>query len=483
MAGEARTPTEAAPTDAGGRCTRSSRAAGASSVAEMLLCMPGADVVECIHIKPGRGGVVARNAVLSSRADAGSLRSKLGRKARTAVLLPKAAYLIKVLTVPEMRGEDGAAMLALEIEADLPAEFGPFEFSYRPVGEAEGGLRTYEAYIARRQVIDDRLETLAEYGLDAEMIIPSAAIWHAALIGAGDTDLLVARAGVGTEAELARVQGNGCVSVRSISPPADIGPDVVSREVSECIRAALSDRPREGRPLVAGWVGPTRPAALTGVPVRFEDMTALFGLTGETGEQTPVTPLLAIAAWSLAGVTDAVTPETANLMPRSVRLNRLRRGVYRHAVIGAVAIVLGLAALFGAIEVLQRRYEARSRELGGQIAAIKSRGEAIGSRIVQLNAVRDTQVTQNDLYDTITGLCDATPPGVSFNQVELSEDGDISLRGQAESVSQPVLLPELLVAQRMFDKALLKSVGQRSANAGSSTQFVLKCRLRREGAR
>ena len=100
-------------------------------------------------------------------------------------------------------------------------------------------------------------------------------------------------------------------------------------------------------------------------------------------------------------------------------------------------------------------------------------------RIEQLRAVRAARSTDRDFYRVLSGLYEATPEGVSYSQVNLGAEGGLHLRGQAESLAMPFLLPERLEAQEAFEQVLLQDAGQVKKAGGSVTEFRIDCRLSR----
>jgi hypothetical protein len=156
------------------------------------------------------------------------------------------------------------------------------------------------------------------------------------------------------------------------------------------------------------------------------------------------------------------------------------RMVYRTLAVAAAALLVGIVLLYAALQIAIYRYRGVNEDQAARIGRIKTEGEAVGWQIAQLEAVRSLRASSGDLLDVIAGLTEGTPREISYSDVELLESGDIRLRGQAESVSLPFLLPESLEKQPQFKRVVLQSVGQKHQGAGSVSEFRMDCELSRK---
>jgi hypothetical protein len=142
-------------------------------------------------------------------------------------------------------------------------------------------------------------------------------------------------------------------------------------------------------------------------------------------------------------------------------------------------LVVALAGLLASLQIATSRYQRIKTELVGQVDVISSQGQSVGQRIEQLETVRSLRARRHDMAAVLGGLLDATPPGVTYSQLDLDREGLLRLRGQAESLSLPFLLPEKLSEQPMFESVLLQDAAQVKKAGGSVVEFRLEAKLRR----
>lgn len=393
----------------------------------------------------------------------GQTAPKSWQRARIALLLPRRDYLVKTLETPDVSVEEAGMMLPLEVEAQLPPDYGAIEVAYRKLASRAGKVR-WEVYVARREVIEGKLAQLQRLGLNPEVVVPSAVTWMGVLKAMPEADLIVA-ASPGL-AEAASLDPTGSMLVRALEEEPEGGPSTSG--VVEFVRSLSATT---GRQLVrVGWVGPVPRPAL--------DRMAEFIQWPRESDGEPCEPLLELAA---SGVRE-LTPETllsANLMPAAALRRRARLGLCRRAAVSIGLLAASLLLVWGAIQLRCERYRSVIAELDQKVAHIKSEGEIAGRRVSQMLAVRSALDSSRDFYDVIEGLVKGTPEGITYNQVELLPTGALMLRGQAKSVSLPFLLPEQLQRQATFDQVVLQSAGQKSQDSGSVTEFRLECRLKR----
>jgi hypothetical protein len=388
---------------------------------------------------------------------------KSRHRARIALLLPRRDYLLKTLETPEVSLEEAGTMLPLEVEAQLPPDYGAVEVAHRRL-KSQAGKARWEVYIARKEVIEGQLALLQRLGLRPEFVVPSAVTWAGALKAMPEVDLIVA-AGPGL-AEAASTGPAGAMLVRALEEEPAGGPS--TSEVVEFVRSLSASLGRQ--PIRVGWVGP--------VPQPNLDRMAEFIQRPRQGAEESREPLLELAA-SGVGELEQQTLSSANLMPAAALQHRARMGLCRHAAVSMGFLAASMLLVWAAIQLRCERYRGVIAELDRNVAHIKGEGEIAGRRVSQMLAVRAALDSSRDFYNVIEGLLKATPEGVTYNQVELLPSGELLLRGQAQSVSLPFLLPEQLQRQATFDQVVLQSAGQKSRGSGSVTEFHLECRLKR----
>lgn len=238
--------------------------------------------------------------------------------------------------------------------------------------------------------------------------------------------------------------------------------------------------PRDAaRPLVVGWLGSSCPTHPANGRVVFRNMNEQLGqITGDLGTLESC-PLLCAGAESLICSRQEQWIQTSNIAPREIIVRRQQRALYRNMAVGAGAMVLAVVLIHMAFKIGTIRCRNINSRLSGETALIKTEGEAVGWRIQQLEAIRAARATHGDFHDILAGLYGATPEGVTYSYVELAENGRICLRGQADSLSLPFLLPERLERELLFENAALRDAGQTARGTGSVTEFRVDCNLRR----
>ena len=394
-------------------------------------------------------------------------------------ILPKSHYLVKVLEIPNVSADQVAKILSLECEAALPSGFGSAESSYHPLPGRDDRRRRYEVYVSRRQLLKGYLNSLAELGIYPKLVLPSAVIWRRVLARSAEVDLLVASSNGNAQAEVASLGADGTISIRTFEASGNSGLFSINHGVIDCIRSILNHTRCDSSPVKIGWIGKACPSLTANGRAVLEDMTQRFLPSfQDTDDEKTTEPLACMAASSLLGTNDQEMLATANLLPREIVLRRSQRSVYKQLALGVVSVLLGIVLLYAALKIGSFRYDRLNVELSDRIMLIKTEGEMAGRRVTQLRAIHAALATNNRFYDVILGLYNATPKGVTYSHIELAESGQLQIRGQAESVSQPFLLPEKLGSQPMFDQVVLRSVGQERKGSGSVTRFRLKCSVR-----
>jgi hypothetical protein len=432
-----------------------------------------------VYLNRANSHIESQQLIATTAKETSTFVETLGKKCFTVGLLPKSKYFAKVLEVPNVQSQELPTMLALEAEALFPPDFGPIEISYRRLPSLRESYQKYEVYIARRNELGEYVSILQRLGINVDFILPSAVIW-ANLFDAGDVpDLFVASAG-SDQLEAAASYRDRAVAVRTIE--AGQGLD---RSLVEFIRPFLDPAVPEAAPLVIGWIGTHHPIYLENRRVVFKEMNHLLPGVSETRKNDPEqNALLHVSAVALLKLGPDVAAGTANMLPRDIVLRKEKRLLYRSLAVTAASIVCTLFLVFLALKIAGARYDATSRELAGKIAAIKTEGDAVGRRIEQLKAIRAARVTRSDFYSVLAGLYEATPieplEVVTYSQVQLDEDGGLSLHGQAKSLSWPFLLPERLEKEAAFEEVLLKDAGQSKRGEGSIAEFRIDGKLKRQ---
>jgi len=442
--------------------------AGASRQA-VAVCQPRGEGLSAVWVRPTNGGFR-----VESREWSAPLTGQQGRwlaSSRVVLLLPKAAYLIRQLEVPAGCESDAAAVIRLASEALLPPDFGEAEVSYRRLGTKKG-TAAYEVYLIRRAKLAKMLSLARRLGVEAEWVLPSAWVHALILQRLGGLDILVDDAPGQTEIALPR--DGGGLSVRAVPCGLDGLPDPAAagyRELLECIRS-LSKAAQDG-PIHVGWTG--RPHPLEGLEDRLEHSCVRERLWPQA--QGGQAASLTAAACAIAQAEPRALAE-ASMLPLELRRKRQQRHLTGRLKAAAVLAGVCLVLSYAALRISMARYESLRSRLAGQLEMIRAEGEAVGQRIDQLRVLQNLRISRDNLATLLQGLREATPEGVTYSEIVLAEDGRLRLRGQAQTF-QPLLLPERLEAQPMFEKVLPGDVARVKKSGGSIVEFRLEAMLRR----
>jgi hypothetical protein len=394
-------------------------------------------------------------------------------------MLPKQYYLVRTLTIPNADPDETRAMLSLEAVTPLQPEFGSAEMGYRKLKDVDGGQSQYEVYIARAHDVSQYLHKFEKAGLSPSIVLPSVVAWRYYFAGR-DEDFRVCLAGQSGDAatEVAIRLADGSAAVRTVSPGTGDGSAEDLRFVRECVRTARAAIPGGRGTVGVGLIG----ADATIDPARIgEDVRCVAAISREQlpdgVDPSAIEPLALMAALALSQIPVEVF-STADVTPRRVVIARQRSKLWRRLVATVGLVFLALAVTLAAGKIAVARYDRACAHLDVEIGQIRTIGETVEQKLTQFIAIREMQVSRGYLHDVMAGLHEATPEGVSYNQVDLTGDREVRIGGQATSASLPFLLPERFEKSGFFEQVVLGGVGQSSKGAGSITQFELQCTLR-----
>jgi hypothetical protein len=178
----------------------------------------------------------------------------------------------------------------------------------------------------------------------------------------------------------------------------------------------------------------------------------------------------------LAGGEDSTLP-LSNLLPSEVVARKQQRAVRRLTLMGGVLILLACVLTSVALQIASHRYRTRISGLSAQIALIGREGESVGRRIEQLQAIQTARATRDDFTRIIAGLCESAPAGLSYGSVEMDDEGQIRLQGQAESLAMAFLLPEQLEKQAGFIDVQPGDAARSRKGEGTIAEFRINCRV------
>jgi hypothetical protein len=388
--------------------------------------------------------------------------------------LGRSSYLVRVMDLPEATPEERRSMARLQIEATLPADFGPIEVSLRPLS-APG---RFEAVFARRRRVEAAVAAAERDGWRVTRVWPTTrlyAAWWSGRFEAGD--LLVLREAEGS-AEVAYARRDGAIRVRwmETTDAASIGD-----RLAETVRSVLAEQALrsstlpEKAPPVCDWLGP--PLAdrrSNGWTVRRLPEPSLVE---RDPTDTPWRSILRLVRLVADGLAEDSAAATSDLMPATRRSSAARgRNLRGLAVgVGLYAATAGLVA--AALQIGAHRWERRLETVDRQVGRIASEGRAVGQRLERLQLVEQARGTRADFGRVLTALHEAADEGLSYRRVELGEDRRLSLRGQADAVSMPFELPARLEAQPGLTGVVLRDAGQTQKGQGSIAEFRLEAQV------
>jgi hypothetical protein len=450
-----------------------------------LLCQLSGEEIQYVSLGQAGAGEPCGAGLITGPVDAAAVLACLGRRRRVIAVLPRSYYLVRSLTLPAMGEEELSSAIRLKVEAGLPRDFGPLEVGYRLLSH-DGALCTYEAYVSRRGELDNYLEALAGRGIRPDLVMPSAAVWPRALRLSG-TDVMVAFSPSTGYVEAALTAGDAGVSVRMLQRTGDELGSEGSARLSECFRSSLADSPEDRgvRELSVGWLGGGHAALALGDSIHLRDVTGEYALPSwkSPKDGQSCEPLLLILARCLSQDDGGRPCEEANLLPRDEVHYRKRLALYKVLAVASGLAILAVAAIYAALLIASVRYARLNDRLVARTSDIRAEGERVERRVSQLKTILDAEVSGKGFSRILSALAEATPKGVTYSQVSLYDTGEVQLRGNAESVSLPFLLPEMLLREGTFGQAVLTTAGQQKQGAGSTTEFRMDCVLAKGGTK
>lgn len=422
---------------------------------------------------------------IASPEQAAILRRSAGKAARWCVLLPRSLYLQRLLEIPRVPAAEADAILRLEILAALPPRYGEFECSWRQLEPRKEGLDRCEVYVARRQDVDEYLARVRQLGLGTDLLVPTALAWSGVLRLTERTDLLLAPMGDGQIEVAARgPAGSVLLRVLDVPKPQGLASAEFAARASEAIRSLVPhrDSPADGPPVV-GWLGDA--AALEGSvlhqAVQADAWETLLGTSG-AGLAREDHVFGKLAALALASSSEADV-RSSDITPRHELRGREQTRLRRHVFTAAALSLLALALVFAGMWIRIGRLRGEALDLSRRAAVIRRDGELVATRLEQLEAVRAACQTRGDFAAVVAALCAATPKGVSYSAVELTDAGVIRLQGQAESLELPFRLVEALEQQPRLKEVVMRDANRSRRGGGSVAEFRVEAKIKREAIR
>jgi len=408
---------------------------------------------------------VAENCTLDSAEDARSIQRRMGRRGQVALVLPKSTYLVRRMTVPVADIAQQRAMIQLEMEAVLPHHFGPFELAWRCLHDSTSEGQAVEAYVIKRTHLDAQLEQFVHLNLRPHVVLPSAVILADVLGHVAPADLLVAQIAP-CVFETAGLNPDNSLTLRTVHVN---GSGPITASLTDVLRSRVDAG--TGRQMRVAWIGQDCPAeAVPDRAIVFEDMTRRFvpetGATGALSSEGILSRLAAISGTSIDCGSESLLPQNW--------VEGTRRDALVRSLRDSTVLTLATLILIGAgLEIGTWRHERSLDGLDSQLAQIRVEGETAERRLEQLTIIERANVSRHLFHDVIDTLQGATPAGVRYSSVELTDGPVLRLRGHAESLSLPFTLPQRLEATALLSGVMLEDASQARKAGGTIVEFRL----------
>lgn len=452
-----------------------------SRAARTLFCCLDGDKISLIEASiDGAKGLVHKELPAIS-SNSAALDKPRDTNARMVCLLPKRHYLVRTAVLPQTSYENVRAMVQLETQTEMPADYGELEIAYRKACDNGNGYSTFEVYVAKRKELETALSRLKDAGIIPDLILPSAVVW-ANVLHQSQSHWLASTVGA-NQVELAALSKSRMLLLRSLAMD-DISPASgrISAGITEFVRSVLSETQCPGSELKVQLGSRAKPEPLNNSEgIEWQRVVSQSILSPTSNEHpTGVTAFLLSAAELYFQQTDE-SSTSYNLLPVEFQRSKDRGVVRRYSIRGAILLAVCIALVWLLCQVMAYRYQRIGRDVAKSVESIRIEGQSIGAKIQQINTAHQVMESRDLISRTLNALLIATPKGASYSVVDVSMDGTVRLQGQAESLSQCFLLPESLVQSGMFQDVNMRDAGQVTKGEGSIAEFRIECKLKKKG--
>jgi hypothetical protein len=363
----------------------------------------------------------------------------------------------RILLLPSHNDEEIAGMVRLGVEDYVPYPEHELVLDQCVLQRLPDGQSRVLAVFAHRDVVEAHVAVLRSCGIEPEQIsVSTACLASSAILGhgkEGERFALVNLASGGVE--VLAFHGNRLEYGRAVATAQDWsaaetpGSDAIHELTSE-IRASIAAHRRETEDssgvervyLSSEWVNTAQAASALTETLGLDCHPASFarGLCAKGGDLLTALPLTSLGA---ALAADQRAPVTISLVPESLERAR-RKGEMRHrlAKMGgfALAIVVGLLALYGQAAYQRSRYIARLQERIGAIEPTALNVEAKRRQLIRLQQHLDRRGSALELLAKITELTPAS--GLNITRFSFVYGQEITLVGRAETLNLVLALSE-----------------------------------------
>jgi type IV pilus assembly protein PilM len=377
--------------------------------------------------------------------------------------------LCHILRLPATEPVELKQMLDLQIDSITPLPLEEVVYSFEPLETVEGQTRVLVA-IARKSVVNDRIEALETAGLQAEIVSVDALAMFRALnqrsLLAGDDKLNVLAILGAASANIIVYSQGAPLTVRSIVLGA-AAESVLREELQRTLVAAEALQPQR---------------AIGGVTflAQSESMKA-FAENVAKGLNAPSSFLTngAVPSAGLSLCLQCAGREvtTLNLLPDEWRQKRktatFRRRLIRGAIAVGVLYALVLAAFLTFLAVKKAQLHRVDSEIKNRQAEF-TQAKQLQSTLI---ATRKQLDMSSSALEVLRDVASRLPENVKLTYFHYKKDQTVSLKGQAPSAAIANDFQSRLEKSEMFLPGGVKA-GRSDTGAGGLTKFDLTCTLK-----
>lgn len=403
----------------------------------------------------------------------------------TSVLavLPRHQVILRNLNIPSCDLQEIAQMVALQLPGLVPYSAQDAVWSFQvlksdPVGGSEVlvAMAPHSVLKQLRQILEPAGLSLEEVNLSSLVMIP----WLEAISkGKPDTEegvtVLVDLDSSSVEIDLIE---KGTLLFSRAAPFSDEKiPGGLVEEIDRTLTAAvreIGDRP-------------TRRVILTGVPKLMapvaQQLRSKFDAPVETVEsfkpltQGPVPEAVGLASFSALFGMGMKPAGTMSLLPMEIRAERTRAAQRRRWTFTCLllvgAILTGIAAV--GWPLLGKRMELAA--LQNWMAQMEPEVSKLEMMRQQLIAVRQSRQLQAGALELLKELHAIVPGQTALNLLTLEGNGELVLKGQADSMAHVLRLVTTLEGSALFQNVQIRYANKRRFQGREIADFEIQCRL------
>jgi len=237
-------------------------------------------------------------------------------------------------------------------------------------------------------------------------------------------------------------------------------------QILEALRPLLNTAVSKEPPTLT-WMLPTAPSEEITSHINCQIMNpsdAMDGFLSATG-------LALLKPTQFSPITSALQ------ISRTESARRKHQSFWKQLKLSVLLYLIGLCLVVFALRLALFRTQSAIGTLDHQLSSTRADGHRIAMALGQLKVIRPIEMSQQVFVSMLESLYQATPQGISYNLVELNANRHLRLRGQAESLSQPFLIPQALEATGVFKNITLRDASRGNRGSGSAIDFSIEAEL------